>query len=429
VYWSTASDRRTKERQAARRPRRWGLAAGVLVAAAAAIALFLVTRDDATVSAPEQVALPAAPAAAELAPSVPDEPAPEHALVTFVQGDVKVDGAAPSLDALLGAGARLQTGEGTIALQFEEKSAFKLEPQSALTFNRFDRRRVELEVRGIVSVDITHRRDDQEFVVVAGDHQVVVRGTAFRVALQDGELGVVCLRGAVVVTDGEDSVDVRAGQRFDMLVDAWRDAALRSVEIPAKELAALEHAMSVPMLPAWSEPRALIETSSLLEVSAEPGQAVAVDGARVANGSFQLRTMAGRHQVAAVEIDGEVGDGEWIETRPHSASGARVSAAPSAPSVHASPGEARRLRKQQLGRALGRAGRARRCLAPLAKQGLEEGAYLVFSMGVRADGSREYLNVVDSNLSPVLQQCMRRAVDAVDLPAGPAATFRYRISF
>jgi hypothetical protein len=351
-------------------------------------------------------------------------------LVTFAQGDVRVGSQPLDFDNEIQVGAQLSAGEGGMVVQFGNHSAFRLAAHSSLRVTRFDSKRVELDLIGMVDVDITRRLPGQEFVIRAGDHEVVVRGTKFRVEYSEGSLGVSCTRGKVVVRGDDDQmVAVAAGQAFRVLSEAWHEASLQARPMDPDALRALDKAMDMPMLPAWSERELLSEATTVLEVHADPEERIAIDGVHVAEGSFFLRTMSGRHQVALMDSEGEPASEQWVD----GVAGSRQSMNVVTPATngHAAmgAGKARTLRRGQMEAALDKSHNTARCLAPLAKQGLIDGSFVVFDLGINADGSQDYLNVVDTNLSPVIVKCIRHAVDSQSLPAGPMAGFRLRLSF
>ncbi len=431
IHWSTSSEMRAQER-AANAPLRWRRPAFAVAAVASIAALSLWALPKGESPAPK-----ASPSAsARVLPAVIAE-SPEalqslDALVTFAQGDVRVGDQPLRFDETLAAGAELSAGQGGMVVQFGDKSAFRLASNSTLLIRRFDSERIELEVVGKVDVDLTRRLPNQEFVVVAGEHEVVVRGTAFRVDFSSEQLEVTCTRGKVVVTGERGMVPVPAGQQLKIISEALSSIGLEARPLDPAELDALDRAMAMPMLPAWSDRKLLIDTTTILEVSAASQQRVAVDGIPVAEGSFFLRAMSGRHQVALMNADGELLEEEWIE----SSAGQRkqLQLAAKTPEVPNPTGQRglrvhQKLRQEQMQAALDKGKRSRRCLASLAKQGLMEGSFAVFEIGVNADGSQGYLNIRESNLSPVVVQCLRRAIDAESLPQGPAAGFKLRLSF
>lgn len=424
VYWSTSSQRRHPQRA---RPR-WmlPLVASLSTGAVATMSLWLWHSPSATPT-PVAAVLEEPPKAIQVVkqsqvPSVPTRQGLTGVL-SFAQGEVKVDDQVLDFDALLQVGAVVQTGLGRAVVQFGEQSAFRIAAQSELHIKRFDRKRIELQIDGVVDVDITRRLPGQEFVVVAGGHEVVVRGTAFRVEYRAGEIGVSCTRGEVVVTDGEDMVHVPAGHAFRILSASWDKAALRSMPIQGPKLRALDRAMHMPMLPSWNETDPLGSYASVIEVQASADQLIAVDGVVLSKGNFLLRSPDGRHSLSVIDEEGVAGSPQWIDLARGQHGRARI-AAPVAPATNRGGAV---LRKRQMHERLGK--RAAACLKPLAKKGLVAGSYVAFDLGINSDGSHRYLNVADSNLSPIIQRCFRDAVDAIQLPAGPEASFRLELSY
>lgn len=416
VYWSTSSERRQSERGATKTSLGWRLPVLTLaIAAGVALAWGGLSGNESSVDRVAVVPPIPVKAAPKVEQPVSLAPVAWSGLVTFVQGDVQSGGSPVDFDAPVVEGSQFTTGAGSVAVQFGDGSAFRIAANSELRVQRMDSERIELDVVGLIDVDITRRAPGQEFVVRAGDHRVLVRGTSFQVNLRDDELAVRCVRGKVVVTDGREQVEVVAGS-------AWNETALRSSPIPAKELAALDKAMQLPMLPVWSDSNAAL--SSVLNVEAKLGERIAVDGVFVSEGEFSVRVLGGRHQVSSVGLDDELGEGKWIEAQPGEHYDTRV-----AVPKRANKSEDRRLRKRELRERIEGSLAMRRCLTPLAKQGLMEGSYLSLEVGINEDGSQAYLNVLDSNLSPVIQRCLKRSVDAIALPAGPSASLKYRMEF
>ncbi len=420
IYWSTSSERRAKERGMTPTRRLPWIAGSVAVVAGAALfwglggnEAHLDTRI--ALSEPEPVQA-SAPNPASTTP----EPIP--GAVIFAQGPVETDGVALDLDAPVLAGTEYRTGAGRLVVQFGESSAFRIAPNSKLAIERLDSEKIALRIEGRVDVDITRRLPGQEFVVIAGRHEVQVRGTAFRVDFTEGDLGVQCIRGKVVVTDGSHGVHVPAGQRFEILRDALGDAALRALPIDGPALDALETAMQMPMLSTWDPEWSLAGATALVEVEGAKGQSIAVDGSFVGEGGFVLRTSAGQHEVAWLDRDGSLS-----QSRPYEAvAGKRVRATlPTPRPIQRGKAE----RKRQLLAAMSTSKRAEQCLAKLTKHGLRSGAYLTLEVGVNEDGSQSHLNLLDSNLSPTIQACLRDVVDAQELPKGSAASFRFRLSY
>jgi hypothetical protein len=389
------------------------------------------------------------------APAAPEAAAALRGVVTFARGEVAIDGRAPAsgadLDALfavsVGEGARLVTRDGRLVVQFGQGSGFALAPASSVTLRRFDARQVELVVdEGAVEVELAPRRADQTFAVVAGRHRVSVVGTAFQVAHRQGHVDVECARGRVLVSDGERELALAAGDQLQVLQQAVLEGSARQAVDPVR-LAALERSLARPLLPAWTDSPGLFDTSSTLELSAPVGRAVRVDGVEVGAGSFALRVMSGRHHLQVSNGAGGFGRGAWIDAEPRGRHRARAeqgglvrlmpgsgdAAAPSIDQARAAEPAtavvARRLRRNQLRRALTSSRRALQCMAPLEKRDLVEGSRVVFDIGVNQDGSQGHLNVVRSNVPPEVERCLRAVVSDVELPDGPVATVRYQLAF
>ena len=463
LYWENSSARHAALRRQERSP--WprrvalGVTSGLLVAMGAYVATTLLGEQPAPMraAAPADVVTPAASGG-----EVMQAPAAMRGVVTFASGSTSVDGAPVDIRALfdrpIGAGTRLESAPGgRLVVQFGRQSGFALGPASSVYLRRFDEEAVELEIlNGSLDVEVSKRALGQTFTVVAGRHRVSVRGTAFRVDHRNGELQVACAHGRVVVTDGASEVALDAGQQIHLLREVMLARAARS-QIDPERLAELESSLSGPLLPAWTEPRALFDTSSIIDVSATAGQEVRLDGIDVGEGAFVLRVMSGRHKLEVADERGDFGAGAWIQAGPgerHSArarqdGAVRVAAASERPDASsaelpeqgpraASPlpptsaddtRAARRIRREQLAAAFDGSGRALQCMEPLEKRDLVAGSFVVFDVGINADGSQGHLNIAESNVPAEVERCLRRVVDAVELPPGPAATVRYKLAF
>lgn len=458
VYWSTSSARhaalRERERRWWRRPAVLLLAGSVGVAAATGAALTLWPSGEGAAPPATRAASGPPPVGHKIAP--PPEVTPAAGLrgvVTFASGEITIDGgspAPPDLDALFASsveeGARLGTREGRLVVQFGQGSGFALAPASRVTLRRFDARQVELVVDdGAIEVELAPRRADQTFVVVAGRHRVSVVGTAFQVAHRQGQVDVECARGRVLVSDGERELALAAGEQLQVLEQAVLERAGRRAVDPVR-LAALERSLARPLLPAWTESPGLFDTSSTLELSAPVGRSVRVDGVEVGAGSFALRVMSGRHHLQVESGAGGFGHGAWIDAAPRGRHRAlaepgglvRVMPGDGAPAASIDDARssepttavvARRLRRNQLRRALSGSRRALQCMAPLEKRDLVEGSRVVFDIGINQDGSQGHLNVVRSNVPPEIERCLRAVVGDVELPEGPSASVRYQLAF
>jgi hypothetical protein len=452
VYWSTSSARhaalRQRERRWWRRPPVLALVGTLALGAAAGFALTMWSSSrwsDPTDAEQPTARAPAAPKVT--APSTPVAPvaSPLRGLVTFASGAVAVDGAAPRartseldlarlFDGPIAEGARLRTAEGRLVVQFGPSSGFALVPGSSVLVRRFDERAVELTVEeGAIEVEVSHRRADQTFAVVAGRHRVTVHGTAFQVARRAGGVAVECARGRVLVSDGARQVAVPAGRELRVLEQGPREQAIDPVR-----LAALERSLARPLLPAWIDSRALLDTSSTVVLTAPDGRAVRLDGVEVGVGSLALRVMSGRHHLEVADANGAFDHGAWLDAEPRSRRDARAGLDGVVRLLLGSGGAAtsedtvardRTTRRRQLLQALEGSRRARRCMSPLEKRDLVAGSSVTFDVGVNADGSQGHLNVVKSNVPPDVERCLRAVVDEVELPAGPAATVRFKLAF
>jgi len=427
IYWVTSSEKRAADRarsdSAPRSRRLWLGAAGATVLATAGALLLVLSRGDGTMHDRTVVAaqpvLPAVAVRKRVTPAPAPLPAdPVTGVVTFAKGSVSVDGAPLRFDTPLRAGHTLRTGRGSVAVQFDDASGFLVAPHSVVKLRSFDSRRVELEVNGSVSVNITHRAPGQYFAVVAGSRRVGVRGTAFQVDYRGGQLGVSCVRGHVVVADNRGKVHVLAGQTVHVATTDLL-ANMSAATLHGRQLSEVGRNVDFPMLPAWADANAMLATSATLRVTADPGHIIKVDGVRRGVGSFALRVMSGRHQVAG---QGKR-TGQWVDVAAGKTSGARVASANPRTAT-----SARSLRRRQLRVWLRDNTRLRPCLRPLVKQGMDTGAFVELDIGMTRSGVIRYLNVVRSNPSQIAG-CMRAVVQQMSFPSGPATSFRYHAKF
>jgi hypothetical protein len=429
VHWTVSSERRSQQRRAAR-PRRWWLAAPVLAAAAALV----VGSQLVPAARPLPVAsIPAQPA--EVTPvALAVAPAPLAGVVTLVSGEVAIDGVTAPRALLahpIAAGSVVRTAVGRVGVQFGAGSAFAVGAGSTVDVRRFDSAAVELAVEGELLVEVSKRAPGQRFTVLAGGRTVEVRGTAFRVVQRDGALEVACSHGRVAVIDraragGE--IEVGAGEVARIDGDRVLGAAARPLDAAA--LDALTRAQA-PRLPVWADPAQLERTSGLLEIAVAPGRAVRVDGVDVGKGPLSLRVTSGRYLVQAERAPGRWSDAEWLEVGAADSAHLEVVAAraegggarPDAPTTPA----ARDERHGQLERLLDR-GRVVTCLRALTKQGITD-TFVELDLGIDGDGAVSFLNIADTDLPRSTAACVRDAVSAIQFPAGPAATWRHRLTF
>jgi hypothetical protein len=428
VHWTVSSERRSQQRRAAR-PRRWWLAAPALVAATALVVgsqLVPAARPLPVVAIPAQSAevIPVAFAVA---------PAPLAGVVTLVSGEVAIDGVtAPRalLEHHIAAGSVVRTAVGRVGVQFGAGSAFSVGAGSTVDVRRFDSAAVELAVDGELLVEVSTRAAGQRFTVLAGGRTVEVRGTAFRVVQRDGALEVACSHGRVAVIDraragGE--IEVGAGQVARIDGDSLLGAAARPLDAAA--LDALTRAQA-PRLPVWADPAQLERSSGLLEIAVAPGRAVRVDGVDVGKGPLSLRVTSGRYLVQAERAPGRWSDAEWLEVAAAASARLEVVAARDDGGERAAPPTspaARDERHGQLERLLDR-GRVVTCLRALTKQGITD-TFVELDLGIDGDGAITFLNIADTDLPRSTAACVRDAVSAIHFPAGPAATWRHRLTF
>lgn len=437
VYWAASQERRrrTGEQSVVRSRRRWWLAAPALALVAGAAAGVAWYLDDPAAPPPDDVIAAPTPTPdvipfeiIELDP--PIRPVPMVGVVTLAQGEAHLagTGGAAVFAQPVVAGLRLDTGDGRIAVQVDTETAFAIGPRSRLDVARLDDAAIELHVDGEVSVEVSHRRDGQRFVVVAGDRVVEVRGTAFEVAHHGGRVEVLCRHGLVAVRDtgvaGGEFVEVAAGKR-------WAAAAGEplTTHVPgpltAEDITGAVDRAPV-MLPAWTDAPSLLRTTGPLSIAAPASRAVRIDGVGVGRGDMTVRVMSGRHLVEAERAPGRFAPGQWVATRDDGTPAQVTLTAPEATTSSATG--AVKTRRGQLDGKLDRA-RAASCVRSLAKQGLAEGTFVVLELGVDETGAVSFLNVGSTDLPDRMASCVRDIVALVRFPAGPEAVWKHRISF
>ena len=203
-------------------------------------------------------------------------------------------------------GAKLETREGRVGVQFGERTGFVLEPRSQLELVSFDDTAVELRVEGALSVELTKRQATQRLAVLAGSRVVEVRGTHFRVAQQGGALDVAVARGRVAVIEANDSVEVPAGKRLT-LAFGQSVGSLLPHSLSGMDSEELAEAMRVPLVPGWTDAATARAGFAVVDVSARPGTRVKIDGMSVGAGTLRVRTVPGRHLVETGAV------ARWIE--------------------------------------------------------------------------------------------------------------------
>lgn len=431
VYWSVSKERRSGAHAAVRRRRpARGLVYGALgaLAVASAGALLVAARTESPAPAHDGVAARATghgPGAI----AAPVAPAPLRGLVTRIAGiatdDVLVDGArAHDLFARqLAAGSVLATGDARVDVQFGEASAFALGPRSTLELRRFDVQNVELVVSGTVDVEVGPRAPDQRFVVVAGAHEVEVRGTQFRVRRDGSTTEIACRHGVVAVRDRAGAqVEVGAGRRVQIASGAAVSPA-HVVALSVDELAALSDASPV-RLPVW-DPAALATSSAPLEISAgarDVRRDVRVDGIELGPAPLRVRVMPGRHTVEAMDRHGRFRRAGWVDV-PAPGAGRPLARLEIPADPPRSAGVAQRRRQLRAGIDPARlAG----CTRSIAKAGLTD-TYVQIELAVDETGAVEFLNVIDTDLPSATARCVREVLADVRFGAGAAATWRERI--
>jgi ferric-dicitrate binding protein FerR (iron transport regulator) len=301
LSWVVSSELRRHEREQEHR-RGWArrlfpvALGGAVFAAALAAVLFLskggITPKREVASVPRAVAVPVSPAPA----IVPTPTVSLEGVITMLQGEVTLDGSPATLDSSIRSRSTLQTGEGTVAVQFGDKSGFLVERRSSVIVRTFDEGEVSLEVSGAVAMDVTKRRPDQRLQIVAGTRTVEVRGTVFRVENRNEALDVIVTRGRVAVLEGGDSVEVPAAERLSLAAGAPL-GSVRPRRMLDAEAADMTDRVRIPFVPAWASAAQARAASLPMQVVAAPRARVRVDGEDVAAGSFLLRAMPGRHLV------------------------------------------------------------------------------------------------------------------------------------
>jgi hypothetical protein len=139
-----------------------------------------------------------------------------------------------------------------------------------------------------------------------------------------------------------------------------------------------------------------------------------------------MRVVPGKRKVA---VEGP--DGEWMEpTTVEVVAGEGIATVAAPPRTSGpSPVKARGVRRRHVSKLLGNKARLRGCMRTLEKQGLAQGSFIVFDLGVNRKGEKTYLNISSSNVPRPVERCMRDAFDELLLPPGPSAALKYRVEF
>jgi len=407
IHWSVSTERHQRLRPS-RRPlaAAWVLAGGLVAAA-------VVTGSAREVAHERAVAV---------APTSPQEiaPAPLAGLVSRLSGAVMIDGLrAGAFDRQLGPGAVIATGDGRIDVQFGDASALSLGPRSTVELRRFDADAIELAVEGTIDIAVAPRAPGQRFVVVAGDREIEVRGTQFRVVHEAGALVVACRHGLVAVRDAHGELEVGAARR--LAVPSGRAVAGQAVApLSADELAQLVQATPVTT-PLWTDVAELARSSAALDIATVGRRSVRLDGVELGQAPLRVRVMPGRHTVEAADRAGRYHRAGWVDVKAGTPARLDVHTDVDAPPTASS---AARRRELHAGIAAHRPQLAR-CTRALAKAGVTD-TYVTIEISVDASGAVGFLNVLDSDLPNV--DCVLEALRDVRFGAGSAATWREKIA-
>lgn len=417
VHWTVSTERHAKLPAPASRGG-W-IAAGVV--AAAAVATLFVDRPDRPAphgDAPVAIAAPAFPV-------LPPAPAPARPLVGLVNritGELLIDGIQPAdpFHVSLAAGAVLATGDGRVDIQFGDRSAFALGPRSRLELVRFDDQAIELVVDGTIDVEVAPREHRQRFTIRAGQREIEVRGTQFRVTHTTGATAVACRHGLVAVRDtGGHQAEVGAARRLvvpaDRTVEDTPIAALSTDEV-----AALAEATPLTM-PVWD--LGTLASSAPLAIATAGRREVRLDGVEIGEAPMRVRVMPGRHTVEAIDNQGRYRRAGWVDVdarRP-----ARLAIHPEPPASRAPAFDDLNTRRRQLDAGIDR-GKLAACTRVADKQGLG-GGYVQIEISVDGQGNVPFLNVLETDLPRRLSDCISTVLRDVRFKPGPSATWRERI--
>jgi hypothetical protein len=296
------------------------------------------------------------------------------------------------------AGSRLVTGEGSVHVQFGERSAFFLEPRSVLEVVRFDERGVELRLEGGIGVELEKRAPGQAFTVVAAGRRVEVRGTVFRVRGGNAGLDVAVTRGRVVVVDGGSEVDVPAGAALSLpLAAALAGHSARPMG-DAQTRAAAEQLKVVTVAGYRGVAGAERPAVGRLALRTTRGRAVAVDGVTLGQGDGGVafvRVAPGRHQVASG------GRGQWVEVELGAVAEVTLPAPAGPVSERAAQVEAELVRHRP---------RFEVCATRARSQDFAYHAELVVELEIDADGSLRSVVPVKGLADPATEECLLEVI-------------------
>ncbi len=344
-------------------------------------------------------------------------------LVNRSAGELLVDGArAPDLFARdLGPGTVLATGDGRLDVQFGPASAFALGPRSTIELRRFDEEAIELVVAGTIDLEVEPRRPGQRFVVIAGEHTIEVRGTAFRVERDTRGTRVACRHGLVAVRARGGSTEIEVGTARTARI-ATGAAMSNDVVVPLghAELGILADATPL-RLPFW-DPGASRGATAPLEIAAGESREVRLDGVELGAAPLVVRVMPGRHTVEAADRAGRYRRAGWVDVA-SPGQGAR----PARLEVRAESTRSMGIpeRRRQLRAGIDPA-RLAQCTRSIAKAGVTD-TYVDIEISVDASGAIAFLNIIDTDLPTATATCVRDVLSNVRFVAGPSASWREKI--
>ncbi len=359
---------------------------------------------------------PTEPAAVRVA--VPPVPAPIHAVVTKLAGDAWVDGVEASdvFARPFAVGTTLTTGEGQIDIQLGDSSGVSLGARSTLRFRQLNVTAIELEVDGLVDIDLRQRTPGERFVVAAGSHTIEVRGTRFLVEHDARGTRVACHHGRV---------DVTAAERSDAVAVEAARTALFAPNVPVSDVQPValspdeigKFGRSAPWtMPVWTD---VLAHSGPLRVTATAGRQIRVDGIEIGAAPVQMRVMLGRHTIETADAYGRFHRAGWVDVRAGHTAAFEVVEPVARP---ASATIARR--KKEFADGLDR-NRLLACTRRLAKSGLSD--TVKFEIAVDADGAINMMNVTDTDLPGDTAACVHDVLSSVRFRPGPAASWRDRL--
>jgi hypothetical protein len=410
VHWSVSTERRAKQ-PAARSRRGW--AAFGLVAAAGLAATIFVDRPQPPTEATSSIV-------PDPSPERPAAPAALAGLVNRTTGDVMIDGIRPKdlFARRLAAGSVIATGDGRVDVQFGTASAFALGPRSTLELRRFDAQMIELVVDGTVDIQLAPRTNGQRFVVHAGERAIEVRGTQFRVRHDGSSTAVACRHGLVAVRDDKGQLEVGAARHVS-LAKARPVAEQHVTAMSVEQVGELADATPMTM-PIWD--LTALATSAPLEIATAGRRDVRLDGVELGAAPLRVRVMPGRHTVEAADSHGRYRRAGWVDVAaPSSAKPARLDVLPETP-----PTRRTDERRRQLTSGIDQA-RITQCLRKIAKSGLLTGAYVEIEIGVDAQGAKNYLNILHSDLPRDASSCVEGVLNDIRFKPGAAAEWKQRI--